>query len=286
MFFLIDFILNVAGLLLWLNWRSIRHDPFVRLTPGTFAGTVRRAEPMRLRRWHFLAALGLLLLFRAFFYVVVGPEVNWVPKLDLLVIAPAFRANHFLPVFIYSVLSFVCVLVIFYFWLVMLAVINRRVTAPDPIHKLALLQLGPVARWPLVAQLVAPVLIVAALWMLLHPLLIYVGVTNHVRSISVLMGQGLAVGVSIFFSLKFLLPAILFVYVIISYVYLGASPLWEFVSVTSRNLLSALRLIPLRLGKVDFAPIVGILLILLLLEVVPTWVFRELAKHNLTVWPQ
>jgi hypothetical protein len=42
---LIDFILNVAALLLWLSWRAIRLDPFIRATPATLAGTLRRAEP-------------------------------------------------------------------------------------------------------------------------------------------------------------------------------------------------------------------------------------------------
>jgi len=36
---LINFILDIAGLLLWLSWRSIRFDPFTRPTPATLAGT-------------------------------------------------------------------------------------------------------------------------------------------------------------------------------------------------------------------------------------------------------
>jgi hypothetical protein len=69
---LIDFILNLAGLLLWLNWRSIRFDPLGKRTPATLVGTLRRAEPSRLRRWHLLAVLGGLLLLRALFYWQIG----------------------------------------------------------------------------------------------------------------------------------------------------------------------------------------------------------------------
>jgi hypothetical protein len=32
---LIDLILNLAGLLLWLNWRSVRFDPLGKRTPAT-----------------------------------------------------------------------------------------------------------------------------------------------------------------------------------------------------------------------------------------------------------
>ena len=74
---LIDFILNLAGLLLWLNWRSVRFDPLGKRTPATLIGTLRRAEPRRLRRWHLLAALGGLLLLRALFYWQIGSAAHW-----------------------------------------------------------------------------------------------------------------------------------------------------------------------------------------------------------------
>ena len=93
---LIDFILNLAGLLLWLNWRSIRFDPLGRRTPATLIGTLRRAEPPRLQRWHLLAALGGLLLLRALLYWQIGSGVGWAAgKLDLGVITPFFLSNSF-----------------------------------------------------------------------------------------------------------------------------------------------------------------------------------------------
>ena len=44
----VDFILNLAGLLLWLNWRSNRFDPLVRRSPATLMGTLRPAAPKKL----------------------------------------------------------------------------------------------------------------------------------------------------------------------------------------------------------------------------------------------
>ena len=101
---LINFILDIAGLLLWLSWRSIRFDPFTRPTPATLAGTVRRAEPVRLKRWHFLAALLGLLAVRAAFYWQIGPAVNWTPRLDLGIVALAFRSDVFFTVLLFSFL--------------------------------------------------------------------------------------------------------------------------------------------------------------------------------------
>jgi|SRR5579862_1704784 len=287
---LIDFVLNIAGLLLWLNWRTIRLDPINRLTPATLAGTVRRAEPMRLQRWHFLVALGALLFVRAVFYGQIGPAVNWTPKLNLTVLSLAFPLTHGGHVFyrsalLFSLLSFLLALLIFYLWLLGLAVINRRITNPDPFQKLLLLQLGRPARWPLIVQIALPFVAGTALWMLCHPLLVHIGVISPVRSKSVLLAQGLILSLNAYLSLKFLLVGILLIHVITSYIYLGNNPVWDFVNTTSRNILS-LNWVPLRIGKFDFAPLLAIALIVLVFYwPLPGKINYLLDKHNLTLWP-
>ena len=70
---LIDVILNLAGVLLWLSWRSLRSDPLVTTSPATLVGTLRRAEPQRLKGWQLLAGLAVLLLLRALLYRQIGP---------------------------------------------------------------------------------------------------------------------------------------------------------------------------------------------------------------------
>ena len=62
---IIDFILNLAGLLLWLNWRSIRFDPLAKRRPATLMGTLRPASPQKNQRWHLLVFIAGLLLLRA-----------------------------------------------------------------------------------------------------------------------------------------------------------------------------------------------------------------------------
>jgi uncharacterized protein YggT (Ycf19 family) len=286
MFHLIDFILNVAGLLLWLNWRSIRFDPALRARPATLAGTLRRAEPLRLKRWHFLAGLGGLLFFRALFYWQVGPAVYWTPTLDLVVVSLAFRGHFFWPVLLFSILSFARCALVFFFWLLILAIVNRREVEPGALQRLATLHLGRAARWPAWAQALAPVFLPAAFWLLLHPVLLHAGVTNPAHGWIQLAGQGLLVGISVYFSLKFLVPAILLLHLVASYVFLGNSPLWDFISTTARNWLKPLNILPLRFGRVDFAPILGIILILLLLHALPNYLFGWLNRNNLTIWPQ
>lgn len=291
MFDVIDFILNVAGLLLWLNWRSARLDPFTRGVPATLSGTVRRAEPLRLKRWHFLVALAALLFIRAFFYGHIGPAVNWSPKLNLVVVNPAFPLVlhgqvFFLSALLFSVTSFIRVLAVFYFWLLAIAIFNRREANSDPLQKLLTLQLGSIARWPLFAQLFTPILVVALIWMLFHPLLLYIGVVTHVHSNLLLFAQGCVLGLVLYLSVKYLLLVFLAVHLIVTYVYLGANPIWEFINVTSRNLLSPLNWLPLRFGKIDLAPVIGIILVALLLFLLPNYLLEVLSRKDLTVWPQ
>ena len=102
----LDFILNLVCLALWLSWRSVRLDPLIRTVPATLVGTLKRAEPRRLAGWHYLVALPLLLLFRAWVYWQIGSAVNWMPKLDLGVIALPFRSDLFRPALAFSVLGF------------------------------------------------------------------------------------------------------------------------------------------------------------------------------------
>jgi len=283
---LIHFILDLAGLMLWLNWRAVRMDPFTSVTPATLGGTLKRAEPSRLKRWHFLAALAALLFLRALLYWQIGPAVNWTPKLDLGVVVLAFKGDWFRTELLFSALSFLRVLLVFYFWLLTLAMINRRTTPADAIQKVLLLQLGRAGRWPRVVQAIVPVLIVAALWAVFQPLLTGARVINPAQSPLQLLAQGLLTGVGIYFSLKFLLPVMLFAHLVASYVYLGKSPLWEFIGNTARNILAPLNRLPLRFGRVDFAPLAAIILIFLLLHTLPNLVQFQLSRRNLTIWPQ
>jgi uncharacterized protein YggT (Ycf19 family) len=279
---LIDFILNIAALLLWLGWRLVRLDPVTQL----MRNKARRTEPPWMRRWHFLAALGALLFVRAVFYRLIGRELNWTPGLDLVFVLLSFRVDVFGQVLLYSVLSFLLVFLIFHFWLLFLAAIHRRAAEPNPYQKIIQLQLGRAANWPRTVQLILPVLVIFLLWLALHPVLVWAGVVNRARSIVTICEQGLLLGTSVYLSLKYLLPGILLVYVIASYVYLGGNPLWDFINTTAQRLLAPLQRLPLRFGKVDLTPLAAMILILLLLHTAPNAVLIEVNRRNLTLWPQ
>jgi uncharacterized protein YggT (Ycf19 family) len=177
---------------------------------------------------------------------------------------------------------------VFYFWMLALTFINRSVIEPDPIQKMLRLHLGRIGRWPWPLQVLFPFVTVIALWMALHPLLVYLGVLGTAASNASLAEQGLLLGISLLLTLKYVLPILLLLQLIASYVYFGSNPFWDFVANTAQNLLAPLQRFPLRLAKVDFTPVVGALLLLLFLHVLPTYLLPRLFSGSVTLslWPQ
>jgi uncharacterized protein YggT (Ycf19 family) len=265
---LINFILNLAGVLLWLNWRSFRFDPLVKTSPATLAGTLKRADPRRLKGWHFLAGLGALLFLRALLYWQIGSAVDWTPNLHLDVIDRAipFRSDTWWLMLLFSGLSFGITLGLFYLWLLLLALVNGRRAEADPLQKLVRLQLGRVDRWPWPVKALLPLLITLLLWYLLSLLFSRLSLIPPISSNTLRLEQAIVIGLGSYLSWKYLIGGLLALYLVGSYVYLGNQPLWNFVAMTGGNLLIPLRRVPLRLGKVDFAPLVGIAVVFLAAE--------------------
>lgn len=259
---IVDFILNLAGLLLWLNWRSNRFDPLVRRMPATLMGTLRPAAPKRLRRWHLLAFITGLLLLRAVIYWWIGSETNWAGKLNLGVVVLWFSSGPhwggFWHMAIYSFASLGLMLGIFYTWLLALSLL----AGPLPIHGLVKIPLGRVDGWPRWARAILPFFATAILWWLASWLLIRLDILTPMPPAGRFQ-QALILGVSSYLLWKFPLGGILLLHLLNSYVYFGQHPFWKYVSATAQTILRPLEKIPLRVSKVDFAPLVGMGLIFL-----------------------
>jgi uncharacterized protein YggT (Ycf19 family) len=263
---IVDFILNLAGLLLWLNWRSIRLDPLGKRTPATLIGTLRRAEPKRLRRWHLLAALGGLLLLRALFYWQIGSAFKpvWAGKLDLDVTTLFFRSDSFSRILLFSISSFALTLAVFYLWLLLLSIL----AGPEPpsFHRLVRMQLGRFDGWPRGVKLLLPLIVTAVFWWLAAWLFAWLQIIPHPVSTAHRIEAALIVGLNSYLVWKYLIGALLALHLLNSYIYFGKHPFWSYVNAEARTLLSPLRAVPLQAGKVDFAPVAGLALVFLAAE--------------------
>jgi len=266
---IVDFILNLAGLLLWLNWRSQRFDPLGKRTPATLIGTLRRAEPRRLRRWHLLAALGALLLLRAVLYWQIGPGVGWMAgKLDLGVVELSFRSDSFARILPFSIFSFGLTLGIFYLWLLLFSVL----AGPEPFHRLVRIQLGLVDHLSRGTKCFLPLMFTALLWWLASWPLTWLDIVPPPVSVAHRLEESLVIGLGGYLAWKYAVSALLVLYLLNSYIYFGKHPFWNYVATEAQTLLRPLRVVPLRVGKADFAPVVGMVLVFL---------FAELAERGL-----
>jgi hypothetical protein len=261
---LVDFILNLAGLLLWLSWRSLRFDPLGKRTPATLIGTLRRAEPRRLRRWHLLAALGALLFLRAVLYWQIGPGVGWAAgRLNLGVIELSFRSDSFARILLFSIFSFGLTLGVFYLWLLLFSIL----AGPEPFHRLVRMQLGPIDRWPRGIKLFLPLVLTALLWWLASWLLASLAVVPQPTSALHHIEQALVIGLGSYLAWKFAAGALLVLHLLNSYIYFGKHSFWGYVKAEAQVMLTPLSRMPLRVDRFDFAPVVGIALIFLIAHI-------------------
>lgn len=256
----VDLILNLAGLLLWLNWRAGKVDPLGKRMPATLAGTLRRAEPLRIQRWHLPIVLGVLLFLRAVLYWLIGPALSWSGTLDLGVISPTFRSNWFGPMVFFSFLSFALTLGIFYSWLLLFSLLR----GPKPIQDFVRLQLGRIDDWSPGIKLFLPLVVTTVAWWLASWVLVGLHIIPPPVSVLWRVEESLIIAAQSYLIWKFPVAALLVLYLLNSYIYFGRHPLWNYCEVTSQTMLRPLRKIPLRLGKVDFAPVVAIALAFLI----------------------
>ena len=261
---LIDFLLNLAGLLLWLNWLSVRFDPLAGASAATLAGTLRNTGKLSAHRWPFVAAIAALLLMRALVYYYIGSATDWSPKLHLGAITLSFRSDFFHMMLTYSVLGLAVMLACFYMWMILLSFLGGRAGEADPFLRLARAHLGWMGRWPWPARLVLPFTMAAILWLTLLPVLGWLEVVPHPGNWFTRCQQAALLGVGAYLSWRYLLVGLFALHLLHSYVYLGRHPFWSFVTLAARDLLKPLQRLPLRVDRVDLSPVAGIALILLL----------------------
>jgi hypothetical protein len=259
---LVDFILNIVGMLLWLSWLAIGITAATRPKALSLVSTLKRAEPYPPRRWAPLFFLLVLLVGRSVVYWQMAPAGGNPGFVDLGAVQLQFRSDDVGRMVLYSFVSFGKVLVCYYLWLLLAAIANGSVPDSDPMQRMVRIQLGWVARLPGGLQVLLPLVGGVLLWLLLqwpfHRLGLYAPAppTGTVWQQSVLFGLGM------YLAWEYLIAGLFLVHWINSYVYLGNSPVWLYLVSTGRHLLRPLRWLPLTYGRADFTALAGILLVL------------------------
>jgi len=112
-------------------------------------------------------------------------------------------------------------------------------------------------------KLLLPVVAGFVLWWLLTWPLSAWGLMPRPISATARLTQSGLVALSAYLAWKYLIAALLTLHLLHTYVYFGRHPIWNFVDTAARRLLRPLRALPLRGGRVDLTPVVGIALVFL-----------------------
>lgn len=269
---LIDSILNLVALLLWFNWRTARFDPLAGSTPATLAGTLRRAEKPTLKRWLLPLAIPALLLLRALFYWQFGGALGWTGRIDLGVVAVPFWCDSSVPglkrMLLFSFYSFGVALAVFNLWLLLLSILKSSHPNTDSFRQLLRAQLGRVEGWPWWLKTLLPLLVLTPLWWLASWPLTSTALLPEPASFFQRLQQSVLVGAGSYLCWKLLVVGLLVLYFVGSYVYFGRHPFWQHLNEIGRQLLAPLQRLPLRLGRMDFSPVVGVIVVILLAHVI------------------
>ncbi len=257
----IDFVINGICVVLWLNWRSISvAQPNLSVGISLLA-TLKRAETRRVNRWVSMVTLGSLLALRAAFYWLIGFEFGWTLPIDLGPIVIPFRADYFGRVALYSIISFLLLLALFYSSLLLLSVINRNSGETDYLCRLVRLHLGRINHFHSSIKLILPILCSMILWVLFAPFLRAWGMVPPWVSPAHLWQQSLVFALMSILALRYVLLVILGLYLLQSYVYLGNHYFWKFINLNAKNILNPLANFSIQWGKFDLRPVVGIVVI-------------------------
>jgi hypothetical protein len=260
----LDAILNLAALLLWIGWRAVEAAPSNIPRPGESLVALLQPAGRKRSRPHYLLFLAGLLVLRALFFWQIGAPLHWTPTLTLGAIVVSFRSDYLGLMFLHTGLSFLRFVLLYYVGLLLFSLVNRRVNDSDVCQRWIRGQLGWLERLPAWARVILPPVVIAVGWVPLQAALETLFLIPRAVSVMQVVEQGMVIGLASFLVWQALLVVLFVLHLLNSYIYFGELPLWNFVTLTSHNVLRWFAWLPLQVRRIDFAPVVAIAVVIAL----------------------
>lgn len=249
----LDLLLSLAALMLWLSWRGIGAEQ-ASGPAGTLLANLRPAHRSQAGRHGNLVGLVAILIGRAILYRQFGPSFDWHPSWSPGAVTVVFRSDHFLLMLGSSLLGFGWVLFGLVTFAFLVAAIHRAPQDKDAVTREVRRRLGWLASLPAVILLLLPMLMLGLLWLVLGWVAARLGLVPALHGSHHLFQQAVVVGFGAVLVWKWPLTIVLGLYFVNSYVFFGASPVWDFIQQTGARLCRPLAF--LRFGRLNLSPLV------------------------------
>jgi len=265
---ILDLTLSVIAVLLWANWQmGLSADQKKRVTDlGHVGRTIsHKAEPVF--SWKTLLPLVAILFLRPFIYWQIGMGIEWNAMLKFGAVSIPFRSDNLLHMMVFSLAGFAQILLIFYSWILFLGLVNYgdNVNENNLLHKGIHIFTKPVIKWPVIFRILLPGMVTAPLWFLFCLILEKINIFP-VQTLKSVFCESLVMGLCAYLPWCHLLALLIFIYFLNSYIYLGGSPIWNYLHFFTRKILTPLYFLPLQISKIDFTPVAGMAIVFLIYE--------------------
>lgn len=263
----VNLVLNLFGWFLWAGAFVFPRYAVRSSQPLTLLSTLRQESTPTYGRFFLLGGLVLLLGLRALAYWNFIPEGAPKPAVEFGLVSVSYLSERLVHMLIYSFSSFVIFLYGYYVLVFGLSITCRQRTRVNSIENLINQQLGSAAYWHPGLKVLALGCTGAGLWIGFGLLSLQIGVLPEEWTLGVLFMQSPIVAASFWTLYLVAIMAVIGLYLLNSYVYLGEKVVWKFIDETAKFYLSGLRQLPLVFGRIDLAPMLGLLLYWLLYRI-------------------
>lgn len=273
----LDLVLNIFAVWLWASWLMRVKTQNAGYRYGSVSNALNHPSKKQNRvgrhsgNWKMWVALLILLIARPLLYWDMG--LGWNAVLKFGAVSISFATTNLLAMQIFSLASFIQMLLIFYSWLLLLGIFNygNNLNENNLAHKVIHCLVGRLGNWPVGIRLCLPAMVAMPLWFFFSLILEWTGIFPQQGSIKAIFHESLVMGLCAYLPWCHLLAGLIFIYFLNSYLFLGTSPVWNYLHAITRKLLAFLYMLPLTFGKIDFVPIVGLGITFLIYEYGCRW---------------